>query len=332
MAKKPSAKRSTSGKKNRTERYIIAGIVIAVLAIVLILWGPLRSSRVAEEKKPSVQAQKQESIQKKTEKPSLKEQKKSEKPAEAAAPKQQVKTKTAPEKPAETVAPKPQAKAKTAAVAIVIDDLGQDMKQAQDIVALRAKISMAIMPGLTHSKKIADLAAQNGREVLLHLPMEYRGKNGKPATGMLRSDMTPMEFLNTLSSDLGSVPNAVGVNNHEGSALTENKEAMKFLMAELKARNLFFLDSLTSAGSVAYGTAREFGLKTAKRDVFLDNEGDNPAYIRKQFEELTDIAKKHGKAVGIGHPHPATISELRKWLAEAANHGIEVVPVSRIVN
>ncbi len=313
MARKSPTKRKTFGKKNRTERYIIAGIIVASLAIVLMLWGPLRSSRVTEEKKTPVQTQKQEPSQKKTKKQAKKELKK-------------------PEKPAEIAAPKQQAKIKTAIVAIVIDDLGQDMKQAQDMVTLRAKVTMAIMPGLAHSKKIADLAAQNGREVLLHLPMEYRGKNGKPAPGMLRSDMTPMEFLNTLSSDLGSVPGAIGVNNHEGSALTENKEAMKFLMAELKARNLFFLDSLTSAGSVAYATAKEFGLKTAKRDIFLDNEGDNPAYIRKQFEELTDIAKKHGKAVGIGHPHPATISELRKWIAEAANHGIEVVPVSRIVN
>ncbi len=332
MAKKSPTKRKTFGKKNRAERYIIAGIIVAVIAIALILWGPLRSSRVTEEKKAAVQAQKQEPSQKKTEKQSKKELKKPEKPAEITSPKPQIKTKAASEKSVEAAIPKPQVKTKTTLVAIVIDDLGQDMKQAQDIVVLRAKVTMAIMPGLTHSKKIADLAAQNGREVLLHLPMEYRGKNGKPAPGMLRSDMTPMEFLNTLSSDLGSVPGAIGVNNHEGSSLTENKEAMKFLMAELKARNLFFLDSLISAGSVAYATAKEFGLKTAKRDVFLDNEGDNSAYIRKQFEELTDVAKKHGKAIGIGHPHPATINELRKWLAEAGNHGIEVVPVSRIVN
>jgi hypothetical protein len=128
------------------------------------------------------------------------------------------------------------------------------------------------------------------------------------------------------------VPGAVGVNNHEGSALTENKEAMKFLMAELKARNLFFLDSLTSPRSVAYGTAKEFGLRAAKRDVFLDNEENNPAYVRKQLEELVAIAKKHGKAIGIGHPRPTTINELRTWLAEAPDKGIEIVPVSKLMN
>jgi polysaccharide deacetylase 2 family uncharacterized protein YibQ len=106
---------------------------------------------------------------------------------------------------------------------------------------------------------------------------------------------------------------------------------MKFLMAELKARDLRFLDSLTSPKSVAYATAKEFGVKAAKRDVFLDNEGDNPSSIRKQFDELSRIAKERGKAIGIGHPHPATVSELRKWLAGAEDEGIEIVPFSYLV-
>jgi hypothetical protein len=134
-----------------------------------------------------------------------------------------------------------------------------------------------------------------------------------------------------ISEDVDSVPGAIGVNNHEGSSLTENLEAMKFLMAELKARDLVFLDSLTSAKSVAYATAKEFGMKSAKRDVFLDNESENAEYIRKQLNELTRIAKEKGHAIGIGHPHPATISELRKWLADAEQQGITIVPVSKLM-
>ena len=308
MTRKLPAKRRSSRKRGKFDRYIIGGIIIALIGIVLVLWGPLRSYRITEGKKLPVQTKAIDSGPKKTQKQEKKNLKKTE----------------------ERQVLKPHGN--NALVAIVIDDLGQDIKQAQEILSLHAKITLAIMPGLAQSRKIAELAKQNGREVLLHLPMEYRGKNGKPSPGMLRSNMTPMEFLNTLSDDLAYVPGAVGVNNHEGSSLTENKEAMKFLMAELKARNLLFLDSFTSAESVAYATAKEFGLKASKRDVFLDNEGDNPGYIRKQLEELTDLAIKHGKAIGIGHPHPATISELRKWLAEAASRGIEVVPISRIVN
>jgi hypothetical protein len=188
------------------------------------------------------------------------------------------------------------------------------------------------MPHLPFSKKIAERARRSGREVLVHIPMEAKIRAEKrDAPGMLRSNMTPMEFIAAVNDDLDSVPGAAGTNNHEGSALTENREAMTFLMSELKARGLFFLDSMTSPKSSAYSVAKEFGLKAARRDVFLDNDGGNPAAIRKQFDELARTAKKNGRAIGIGHPHPATIAELRKWLAKIEGQGIEVVPVSALV-
>ena len=188
------------------------------------------------------------------------------------------------------------------------------------------------MPRLPFSKKIAEAARRSGREVLVHIPMEAKVRAEKrDAPGMLRSDMTPMEFIAAVNEDLDSVPGAAGTNNHEGSSLTENREAMTFLMSELQKRGLFFLDSMTNPKSAAYTVAKEFGLKSARRDVFLDNDGDNPAAIRKQFDELARTAKQNGRAIGIGHPHPATIAELKKWLAKIENQGIEVVPVSALV-
>ncbi len=310
MAKKPPSR--GKGKGGTIDRIVIAGIVIALIAIVLTLWGPLRKFRVAEEKKPVEQTKKQEPQQKKTVPKAKKQIKEAKKHAES------------------LVAGSFE---KTALIAIVIDDLGQDVKQAKEVFTLHGNITVAVLPGLSQSKDVANLAKQASHEVLLHMPMEPLKNHEKTQTpGTLSADMTPMAFLTTVSDDVESVPGAVGVNNHEGSALTENKEAMKFLMAELKARNLFFLDSLTNPKSVAYATAIEFGLKAAKRDVFLDNEGDNPAYIREQLATLVDIARKHGKAIGIGHPHPVTLSELRKWLADINAQGIEIVPVSRLVN
>ena len=310
MAKKPPPRKK--GKGSGFDRWIAAGIIISLAVIALTLWGPLRKFRSSAGKRPPQVKQEETAVF----------------------------SRPVPKKPA-TEAPKREpgpallggaTPGKTVVVAIVIDDLGQNLKQAREILSLPAKVTFAVMPGLAQSRKIAEMARKNDREVLLHLPMEYRSSKGTPAPGMLRSDMTPMEFLTTVSDDVESVPGAVGINNHEGSALTENKEAMKFLMAELKARNLMFLDSFTSAKSVAYSTAREFGLKSAKRDVFLDNDSDNPASIRKQLDELVDIARKNGSAIGIGHPHPATIIELRKWLAETDRHGVEIVPVSKLMN
>ncbi len=324
MAKKQlPAKGRSRGKGSRYDRTVVIGIIIAVIAIALILWGPLRKFRFAGEEKP---AARQQAVQKE---PATPEKPTPKKPPVRVSKKGPTRPSPRPSSgPALLGSVRPE---KTVLVAIVIDDLGQDLVPAKDILALPARITCAVMPGLLQSKKIAEMARQDNREVLIHLPMEPKNRNMKASPGILRSEMTPMDFLTTISDDVASVPGAVGVNNHEGSALTENKEAMKFLMAELKARNLLFLDSLTSPKSVAYATAKEFGLKAAKRDVFLDNEGDNAAYIDGQFEELSRIAKEHGRAIGIGHPHPATISALRKWLATADKQGIAIVPVSRLM-
>jgi len=268
-------------KGNRYDRIVFWGIIVAVAAIGLLLWGPFHKARKPVASKPPVTGKQREI---------------------------------------------------TAVVAIVIDDLGQDMKPAQELFDLPAHITLGIMPRLPYSKKIAEAARRSGREVLVHIPMEAKIRAEKrDAPGMLRSDMTPMEFIAAVNEDLDSVPGAAGTNNHEGSSLTENREAMTFLMLELKARNLFFLDSMTNPKSAAYTVAKEFGLKAARRDVFLDNDGDNHAAIRKQFDELARTAKQNGRAIGIGHPHPATIAELRKWLAKIEDQGIEVVPVSALV-
>jgi polysaccharide deacetylase 2 family uncharacterized protein YibQ len=329
MAKKElPAKGKSKSRGARFERLVTVGIVVAVIAIGLILWGPLKKYRIGEEKKPVQQAQKAEPAAGK-QAPEKKPEKKSS-VGRTEQRKEPVETKKSDAKKSQAPSVV-QSAPKKAIVAIVIDDLGQDLKPAQELASLPYKVTFAIMPGLTQSKKVAELAGQKGREILLHLPMEYRGKNGKPAQGMLRSNMTPMDFLNTLTDDIAAVPGAVGVNNHEGSSLTENKEAMKFLMAELKARNLLFLDSLTTPKSVAYATAREFGLHAGKRDVFLDNDSEHPDAIARQLQELGRIAKDRGQAIGIGHPHPETISELRKWLSAAAADGIEVVPVSKLM-
>ncbi len=319
MAKKLFSK----GKGGKFDRWLIGGIVIAIVIIGLILWGPLRKFKPAEVKKPVPQEAKKE------EPAAPRKQEKTEKKAVKKRVLAKEQSDREPKKHAESLVAG--SVEKTVMIAIVIDDLGMDVKQAREVLSLPAKITFAVMPGLPQSRKVAEMATQNNRDVLLHLPMEYRGKNGKPAPGMLRSDMTPMEFLTTVSDDVASVPGAIGINNHEGSLLTENKEAMKFLMAELKARNLMFLDSLTSPKSVAYATAKEFGLKSARRDVFLDNNSNDPASIQKQLDELVEIAYKNGKAVGIGHPHPATISELRKWLVETDSHGVKIVPMSQLM-
>lgn len=217
-----------------------------------------------------------------------------------------------------------------ARVAIVIDDMGQDIRLLDDITDLGMPLSVAVLPYQRFSSDIARKAKAAGLDVLLHMPMQAREKIGGLGQGALTDGITEEELTRTATADLACVPGAMGVNNHMGSALTEEAAPMRALMRLLGEKGLFFLDSRTSSASVAYKTARDEGVKAATRDVFLDDSND-PADIEKQFQRMVDIAKRRGQAVAIGHPRPATLAVLRERLPGLEAEGIKLVKISELV-
>ncbi|MFB3073396.1 MAG: divergent polysaccharide deacetylase family protein [bacterium] len=217
-------------------------------------------------------------------------------------------------------------------VAIVIDDLGVSLKAAQTLLGIPQPLTFAVLPKLTHSREIAEAAAAAGRDVLLHLPMEpldYPEKD--PGPGALFKSMTSEAMVEVLKEDLAAVPKAVGVNNHMGSRLTEDEEVMRLILTMLKERRLFFLDSYTSPRSVVSEVARELGVPTASRHVFLDHEPEGADYVAAQIDRLIAVARRHGEAIGIGHPRPSTIAALQEHLPKLAEAGITVVPLSTLI-
>jgi hypothetical protein len=218
-----------------------------------------------------------------------------------------------------------------ARVAIIIDDLGTDTAALQDILKLDAPVSIAVLPGVIKSEESALMAGKAGRDVLLHLPMQPKGENVTGlGPGALLAGMDRKTIAATIRKDLSSVPGAVGVNNHMGSYLTEDGEAMAAVMGVLKKDRLFFIDSMTSADSVAIDIASEHGVPTASRNVFLDDSSDQ-AEIKFQFDRMVRLALKNGTAIAIGHPRPDTIEVLRQELPGLREKGIEVVKVSKLV-
>ncbi|MBI3599790.1 MAG: divergent polysaccharide deacetylase family protein [Nitrospinae bacterium] len=217
-------------------------------------------------------------------------------------------------------------------VAIIIDDLGWNKDIADELLNIAAPISFSILPHLPFSKIIAEEAGLKNRDVLLHLPMEAHGYSHedqglKPLTDKMNKD----DIESTIKDYISSIPHIVGVNNHMGSKFTESGEAMKYLMEIVKSKNLFFVDSRTTPKSLAYQTAKSNGVKTARRNVFLDNKEDEE-YIKGQIEELIKSANRNGFAIGIGHPHPQTIAAIQKMISVIKEKGIEIVPVSELVN
>ncbi len=215
-------------------------------------------------------------------------------------------------------------------VAIIIDDFGDDQKIASRFLSLDGVMSFSVLPHSRFQKSIATTIYQSGRDVLVHLPMEpMEYPQVDPGVGALLSSMTPDDLLDQLQKDLDSVPFAIGVNNHMGSRLTQDPAKMRQIFTILKKRNLFFVDSLTSPQSCCEQSARLLKLKFAERDVFLDHIQEQNT-IRFQIKRLIGIARKHGKAIGIGHPYPTTWEVLRKELPNIKNQ-VKLVRISELV-
>ncbi|MFD2643958.1 divergent polysaccharide deacetylase family protein [Pseudomonas japonica] len=210
-------------------------------------------------------------------------------------------------------------------LSIIIDDLGQSPAKDSRTLALPGPVTMAIMPDTPHATDFARQAHKAGRTVILHMPMD-------PATGPYawHPDLAPTELERRLDAALAKVPYAAGVNNHMGSRMTAQPEAMAWLMGELQRRELFFVDSRTSAATVAAAKAQAIGLASVSRDVFLDDVR-TPEAIAGQLRLAVELARKQGTAVAIGHPYAQTLDVLERELPRLKAQGVELIELHQMI-
>jgi polysaccharide deacetylase 2 family uncharacterized protein YibQ len=231
------------------------------------------------------------------------------------------------EKKAKKVIPKKQPSSK---IAIVLDDWGYNLKNLGALKQIKEPLTLAILPRRGFSLAVAKAVQELNQEAILHLPLEPRqGRDGRLEPETILVGMDKPEALKILDADIKSVPGIKGVSNHMGSRATENAALMGIILAELKRRGLYFLDSLTGK-TVCKGLAEKMGLPYERRQVFLDNKSDEK-YILSQFELLAKIAKQRGSAIGIGHDRPKTLEVLVKAIPEFKKRGFQFVFVSELV-
>jgi polysaccharide deacetylase 2 family uncharacterized protein YibQ len=233
------------------------------------------------------------------------------------------------EETAEQPFPRAPVAERPAFIALVIDDLGRRLEDVDALAALGVDLSYSVLPFEARTAEVVARLRRDDAEILLHLPMEPDGA-ADPGPGALRRSMDEAELARRTRAALDAVPGAVGVNNHMGSALSEDDRAMGVILAQVGERGLFYLDSRTSAGSVGFELAHRTGVAAARRDVFLDGVLEAEA-IRIQFRRLLEAAREGGAAVAIGHPHPETLAVLREEVPQARALGYRFVPVSYVV-
>ena len=215
-------------------------------------------------------------------------------------------------------------------VAIVIDDLGLDRPRTARVIALAPAVTLSFLAYSDDLPRLTEAARRAGHELIVHVPMEPVSTKLDMGPNGLATNQSKEEVLRRLNWDLGRFDGYVGINNHMGSRFTGDAQAMGWVIDELRARGLMFLDSRTIATTIAAKTAAADGVPFAERDVFLDDEQTATA-VDQHLKELEAIAKRKGTAVAIGHPHDATIAALASWIAGLPQKGIVLVPLTEVV-
>ena len=231
----------------------------------------------------------------------------------------------------ETARKEPPKKAARGQVALIVDDMGNSLEALDDLLNLKEALTISILPYSPHAQETARIAHEYNLEILLHLPLESLNNHDTTldTEGMITAAMSPGEIVQSFETSLARVPFADGVNNHMGSKFTADDSLMRTLLEPLKEKGLLFVDSRTTAQTVAYDEARRMGIPTVERNVFLDADADR-SRIKGRLIELFKAAQKKGAAVGICHPYPETLEALKANFALFADYGLEVVPVSRL--
>lgn len=228
-------------------------------------------------------------------------------------------------KPKITKKPAPELKLK-GKIAIVIDDWGYNQNNLSGIEKIPYPLTIAVLPNLSYSYRVAEYLYNLGKEIILHLPLEPREKYRLEENTVL-AGMSEREIRKIVSEDLSSLPFIKGVSSHMGSKATEDASTMRIVFDELKKKNLYFLDSFVTNKSICAGIAGEKGLLFAKRDIFLDNKEES-SYIKSQLNKLKKKANKYGQAIGIGHDRKITLQVLKEMMPELEKEGFSFIFVS----
>ncbi|MBK1733703.1 hypothetical protein CKO15_00075 [Halorhodospira abdelmalekii] len=215
--------------------------------------------------------------------------------------------------------------------ALIIDDVGETLHNGRRAVDLPGEVTIAVLPHTPYGRELAERAQQRGREVMLHLPMEAKNR-ANPGPGAVLLDMDEEEVRAAVRAALADVPHVRGVNNHMGSLVTRHPGHMQWVMEELAAAgDLYFIDSRTSARTVAQRIAAEQRLKNSARAYFLDPVRDGEV-IDLQIQQFIAAAQREEGVIAIGHPYPETLERLERILPKLAQKGIELVPASALVD
>ena len=215
-------------------------------------------------------------------------------------------------------------------MAIILDDWGNNLELVKTAVGIRRPLTLSVLPHLIHSRQVARSAKKNGLGVMLHMPMQPKGANQPLEPHTILTTTPDAQIIDYLDKALEDIPQAEGVNNHQGSAATSDERVMRTVLKHLKSRGLFFVDSEVIKTSVGRKMAGEIGIPFTKRDVFIDNKLTNGA-VKERLRLAEKIALSRGRVVVIGHDKKPTLQAIREMVPELEKNGVKLVLVRELL-
>jgi polysaccharide deacetylase 2 family uncharacterized protein YibQ len=210
----------------------------------------------------------------------------------------------------------------------VIDDAGNNLVELEPFLGVPGPLTIAVLPGLPYSGEAARRIRAAGKEVILHQPMEAVGGQD-PGPGAIYAGMGAAEIRRVINRNIDEIGPVAGLNNHQGSLITQDETAMEAVLSVCRERGIYFLDSRTIAGTAAPEAARRLGMDIGERDVFLDNVQDTAA-MRSSLRIGLERAESRGSAVMIGHTwSPALAALLAEEYPRLAEQGYSLSTLSQ---
>lgn len=223
-------------------------------------------------------------------------------------------------------------------LALVIDDFGLQRKGVSEMLAIDCKLTAAVMPFLEYSEFDAEMAIENGKEVIIHIPMQATTHDTASHLGPRPVTIRDSEqdIKNWVCDAAENLPEAVGANIHMGTLSSSKEHVMRPLMEALHEKGMFFLDSKTSSKSVCKSVAAQTGIRFCENEVFLEHESKSKAYIKKRLKKAMKIAQANGSCIAIGHVGceggVVTAEAIKELLPEFRENGVELVFLSELVS
>ena len=215
-------------------------------------------------------------------------------------------------------------------IALIIDDIGFNLKRAERFLKADIPITFSILPHLCWSEESALALHDHGQEIMLHQPMEPFSTEVDPGPGAIFVEDRPERIHRIVGQNIATLPHVAGVNNHMGSKYTQQARKMGQALDVVRNQGLFFVDSLTTGRSTAYACARKMGVSTKRRDLFLDNRREVSSVIR-QMQRLRRLALTNGSAIGIGHPRPGTADAIMRFVDSPESRDVTFVHISQLL-